>query len=130
MSPDTTSATLPRSPLAEKRGKAGPPRGHMAYISHYFPALTQTFVYREVLVPEVKRSGAARIHAHFGMGHTTVAMAVAQYLEIPFSMTIHARDLFVDTALLPAKLDKAEFVVTISEYNRRILRGMARDSRA
>ena len=82
------------------------------------------------LVPEVKRSGAARIHAHFGMGPTTVAMAVAQYLEIPFSMTIHARDLFVDTALLPAKLDKAEFVVTISEYNRRILRGMARDSRA
>src|SRR3989442_15375850 len=52
MSPDATSATLPRSPLAEKRGKAGPPRGHIAYISHYFPALTQTFVYREVLALE------------------------------------------------------------------------------
>jgi glycosyltransferase involved in cell wall biosynthesis len=191
----------------------------MAYISHYFPALTQTFVYREVLgleeigweiqpfsirrptkgiseearalagrtiyifpirwlrflasqallflahplrylgillylitrpgesfrsrlhgfthffgamylVPELKRSGARRIHAHFGMSPTTVAMAAARYLRIPFSMTIHARDLFVDTALLPAKVEKAEFVVTISEYNRRILRGMARDERA
>ena len=29
-----------------------PMKGPIAYISHYFPALTQTFVYREVLAME------------------------------------------------------------------------------
>lgn len=185
----------------------------LAYISHYFPALTQTFVYREIqaleelgwsiqpfsirrptkgisdeardlaartfyvlpldrakflwrqvslflthplrylglllfvisrpgeslrarvhglthffggmyLVPELRRAGIRHFHAHFGMNPATLAMVASRYLGIPFSMTIHARDLFVDTALLPAKLREARFVATISEYNRGILSGM------
>jgi len=200
----------PATPPAER-----PERGTLAYISHYFPALTQTFVYREIqaleelgwkvkpfsirrptkgisedakdlasrttyllplpwirfparvlglmlrrplrsagilarlllapgetlrarlhglthffgglhLAPEVARSRARHIHAHFGMNPATLAMVAAEYLGIPFSMTIHARDLFVDTALLRSKLRRARFVVTISEYNRRILADMAR----
>jgi glycosyltransferase involved in cell wall biosynthesis len=185
----------------------------LAYISHYFPALTQTFVYREIqaleelgwsvqpfsirrptkgisdearelaartfyvlpinwvkllwrqvflslahplrylglllfvisrpgeslrarvhglthffggmyLVPELRRAGIRHFHAHFGMNPATLAMVASRYLGIPFSMTIHARDLFVDTALLPTKLREAKFVATISEYNRGILSGM------
>lgn len=199
---------------ADPRPAAAAGKGVIAYISHYFPALTQTFVYREIqaleelgwriqpfsirrptkgisaeaeelaartaylipirplrflarqvrlflrrplrylrilafvltrpgeslqarlhglthffggihLVPEVERAGARHFHAHFGMNPATLAMVASEYLGIPFSMTIHARDLFVDTALLRAKLEKARFVVTISEYNRRILDGMA-----
>ncbi|HVR73084.1 MAG TPA: glycosyltransferase, partial [Planctomycetota bacterium] len=195
------------------------PRPRLAYISHYLPALTQTFVYREILaleelgwditpfsirrptkgiseeakdlasrtsylipvrwgtflgrqasaffshplrylriliglvaapgessrsrihglthffgamhlVPELRRAGVRHFHAHFGQNPTTLAMAAADYLGIPFSMTIHARDLFVDTALLRTKVDRAKFVVTISEYNRKLLAALARGPEA
>lgn len=185
-------------------------KGPIAYISHYLPALTQTFVYREILaleeigwkiipfsirrptkgisdeakelaartnyilppnpcrflwrqlclffarpltylrillylvsrpgeslaarihglthffggmyiVPELRQAGVQHIHAHFGQNPTTIALAAAEYLGIPFSMTIHARDLFVDTYLLRAKLERATHVVTISEFNRHLL---------
>jgi len=190
------------------------PKGTIAYISHYFPALTQTFVYREIqaleelgwevkpfsirrptkgiseeaaalasrttyllpmrplqslwrqvrlflahpirylrilahfisrpgetlrsrihalthffggmhLVPDLKRAGARHFHAHFGRNPATLALAAAEYLGIPFSMTIHARDLFVEPALLRAKLEKAKFVASISEFNRAILLDLA-----
>lgn len=189
-------------------------RGTLAYVSHYFPTLTQTFVYREIfalealgwkvkpfairrptkgihaeateiaartayLVPlpplrflsrqlallarrpirylglllflitrpgerlrsrlhalthffggihlaaEIREAGARHVHAHFGRNPATLAMVAARYLDIPFSMTIHARDLFVDAALLRAKIDAARFVATISEYNRGLLEGHA-----
>jgi glycosyltransferase involved in cell wall biosynthesis len=74
---------------------------------------------------ELQRLGVRHIHAHFGMNPTTLAMVAGGYLDLPFSMTIHARDLFVDTALLPAKIARAKFVVTISEFNRKILEEMA-----
>jgi glycosyltransferase involved in cell wall biosynthesis len=189
-------------------------KGTIAYISHFFPALTQTFVYREIqaledlgwevkpfsirrptkgiseeaaalaarttyllpirpllflrrqarlflahplrylrilahfisrpgetlrsrvhalthffggmhLVPEVERAGARHFHAHFGRNPATLALAASEYLGIPFSMTIHARDLFVEPSLLRAKLEKARFVASISEYNRAILLRLA-----
>jgi glycosyltransferase involved in cell wall biosynthesis len=194
------------------------PRGKLAYISHFFPALTQTFVYREIqaleklgwdvkpfsirrptkgiseeaaelasrttyllpvrplvslwrqarlllahpvrylrilawflsrpgetlrarthalthffggmyLVPDIERAGASHIHAHFGSNPATLALAASEYLGIPFSMTIHARDLFVEPALLRAKLEKARFVASISEYNRAILLDVAPGAR-
>lgn len=195
-----------------------PTKGTIAYISHYFPALTQTFVYREIqaleelgwdvkpfsirrptkgiseealglaarttyllpirplrflwrqarlflahplrylrilayfisrpgetlrsrvhalthffggmhLVPEVERAGARHFHAHFGRNPATLALAASEYLGIPFSMTIHARDLFVGPALLRAKLEKARFVASISDFNREILLQLAPGAR-
>ncbi len=96
------------------------PRARLHGLTHFFGGLH--------IVPELKRAGVKHIHAHFGQNPATIAMAAAEYLGIPFSMTIHARDLFVDTALLRAKLEKARFVVTISEYNRKLLREMARSA--
>lgn len=190
------------------------PRGRIAYIAHYFPALTQTFVYREVqalealgwevrpfsirrptkgisdearelaartayllplgplrflgrnlaalarkprrylralasvlaargekisaralssahafgalcLARELERARVRHIHAHFATTPATLAMAAASYLGIPFSMTIHARDLFTGASLLRTKLERAKFVVTISAYNREILASIA-----
>lgn len=190
------------------------PRGRVAYIAHYFPALTQTFVYREVqalealgwkilpysirrptkgisdearelaartayllplrplrflggnlaalarnprgylgallstaaargerararslalahsfgalcLVRELEAAGVRHIHAHFATTPATLAMAAAGFLGIPFSMTIHARDLFTGANLLRTKIERAKFVVTISAYNREILASIA-----
>lgn len=211
--------TQAREDTRNSAGGAAPTRRGLAYISHYLPALTQTFVYREILaleergwavptfsiraptkgisaeasgiaartfyihpirwraflgrqlklflarpgrylstlarlvlapgerlrgrlhglthffgamyiVPELERAGVRHFHAHFGQNPATIAMAAAEYLGIPFSMTIHARDLFVDTALLRTKLLRARFVATISEFNRRLLVELANDSAA
>lgn len=85
-------------------------------LTHFFGAMH--------IVPELRRAGAQHFHAHFGQNPATIALAAAEYVGIPFSMTIHARDLFVDTHLLRTKLERAKFVVTISEYNRKLLEAL------
>lgn len=62
------------------------------------------------------------LHAHWATMPTTAALVVSQLLDIPFSFTAHAWDIFKEQAMLPAKLRAADFAVTISEYNRRHLR--------
>lgn len=61
------------------------------------------------------------LHAHWATMPTTAAMVIGQLLDIPFSFTAHAWDIFKEQAMLPAKLRAADFTVTISEYNRRYL---------
>ena len=206
----------PKGARAGGSGGDGASRGTVAYIAHYFPALSQTFVYREIralealgwdveyfsirrpedtasgdaagmsertfylfpfsklklvgrlcvlfcahpirflkllfsvalargeswkarrhglshflggmyLVPEVKRCGARHFHAHFGKNPATLAMVVSEYLQIPFSMTIHATDLFVSGLLLRQKLARCKFVASISEYNLKLLSELADD---
>jgi glycosyltransferase involved in cell wall biosynthesis len=48
-------------------------------------------------------------------------MVIGRLLSIPFSFTAHAWDIFKEQAMLPAKLRAADFVATISEYNRHYL---------
>jgi glycosyltransferase involved in cell wall biosynthesis len=59
-------------------------------------------------------------HAHFAHGATTVAMTLARLRGTPFSFTGHARDIFtvVKPDLLAAKVARARFVVTVSEFTR------------
>jgi glycosyltransferase involved in cell wall biosynthesis len=87
-------------------------------------ALTH-FVGGICLVPEVRRSGARHFHAHFAKNPATIALVVSEYLGIPFSMTVHATDLFVTGTLLGLKLRRAKFVASISEYNRKLLEKLA-----
>ncbi|MGF1583281.1 MAG: glycosyltransferase family 4 protein [Gemmataceae bacterium] len=59
------------------------------------------------------------IHAHWAHTATTMAMHAAELLDISFSFTGHANDLFVHTVGLPAKIRRARFIVCISEFHRR-----------
>ncbi len=68
------------------------------------------------------RAGVEHLHAHFANTPAGVAMMTAGLAAIPFSFTAHAHDIFVDNLLLPAKLESAAFVATISRFNRRYLR--------
>ena len=61
------------------------------------------------------------IHAHWATYPSTSAMILAKNLNIPFSFTSHAHDIFLENQLLDKKLEYAAFAVTISEYNRRYL---------
>ena len=78
---------------------------------------------------DVQRLGVDRIHAHFASYPTLAAWLCRRLTGIPYSFTAHAYDIFVEQALLDTKVAEADFVVAISEFNRRYLRDYGGDSR-
>jgi len=66
----------------------------------------------------IKEKNINHIHAHFANYPTTCAMIISQILNIPFSFTCHAHDIFYDTTMLDLKIKKAKLCFAISEYNR------------
>lgn len=61
----------------------------------------------------------AHIHSQWIHACGTVAMYAAWLLDVPFSFTGHASDLFRDRCALEDKIRRAEFIVCISEFHRR-----------
>jgi colanic acid/amylovoran biosynthesis glycosyltransferase len=61
------------------------------------------------------------IHAHYATHPALVAWIIHRITGIPYSVTVHAHDIFVCTAMLSAKMRDAAFVVAISEFNREYL---------
>jgi glycosyltransferase involved in cell wall biosynthesis len=61
------------------------------------------------------------VHAHVATHPALAAWAVRALTGVPYSFTAHAHDLYVDRAMLREKVADAAFVVTISEFNRRLL---------
>ena len=61
------------------------------------------------------------VHAHWATHPALAAYVVGLLTGIPYSITAHAHDIYVNRSMLKEKLDAADFVVTISEYNRKIL---------
>lgn len=69
----------------------------------------------------VKAKGIKHIHAHLASGPTTVALVISKILNIPFSFTAHAVDIYADAIMLKEKLKQAKFIVTCTEFNKRYL---------
>jgi glycosyltransferase involved in cell wall biosynthesis len=59
----------------------------------------------------------ARIHAHFIDRAATVALVAARLLDVPYSVTAHASDIYVSPLLLRTKVLGADFVATCTGYN-------------
>lgn len=83
-----------------------------------------------------KRAGITHLHAHFGSDATTVACLAAQAIGGTFSFTAHARDIYhtyvsedADAAMRQAKMRKAAFTVTVSDYNARHLKQLCPEAR-
>jgi colanic acid/amylovoran biosynthesis glycosyltransferase len=70
----------------------------------------------------VEERAISHVHAHFISHAGTAAWVISELTGVPFSITAHANDLYVRPALLDEKLHQAEFVATISEYNREFIR--------
>jgi glycosyltransferase involved in cell wall biosynthesis len=82
-----------------------------------------------VYASELLRSGGTRhIHVHFVDRATVVALTAARMLNVSFSVTAHANDIFVEPQLLGEKLENARFVITVSEYNKAHLTSIAPDA--
>jgi glycosyltransferase involved in cell wall biosynthesis len=75
-----------------------------------------------------RRPSAAHLHAHYATYPALAAWVCHRLIGTSYSFTVHAHDLYVDTSMLGRKIAEARFVVTISEYNRALLRRISGDS--
>jgi glycosyltransferase involved in cell wall biosynthesis len=64
------------------------------------------------------------LHAHFVDRAATVAFVASRLLNVPYSLTAHANDIYIKPALLPLKFSQAQFVATCTDYNRAYIEEM------
>jgi colanic acid/amylovoran biosynthesis glycosyltransferase len=69
----------------------------------------------------MRRIGVEHIHAHFATYPALAAWLASRLLDVPFSFTAHAHDIFVDQLHLDVLVRDAAAVVVISDYNRAFL---------
>lgn len=92
-------------------GRRESPRVRLAALSHFFVAAQWALSLRHE-PPDL-------IHSQWIHSGGTVAMYGAWLLDVPFSFTGHAVDLFRQRVALDDKIRRAEFIVCISEFHRR-----------
>jgi colanic acid/amylovoran biosynthesis glycosyltransferase len=76
------------------------------------------------LAREVRLRQITHLHAHFGSVATSVARLAANFADIPYTFTAHAKDIYhdsVDLEDMKRKLGDSAGVVTVSDYNLRYL---------
>jgi len=66
--------------------------------------------------------GVDHIHAHWATHTTTIAYIIWRLTGIPYSFTAHAHDIYATRCMLDTKIRCAKFVVTISEFNKKLLK--------
>ena len=74
------------------------------------------------LALQLQSWGVQVIHAQFGWHAASLAWMVSELLDVPWSLTLHAADIFWKPMNLSEKLQAADRVITVCEYNRRWLR--------
>lgn len=104
----------------------------LRYPLGYLKALWASFFVEEAFLTTLKHiSGAALVlhryvgkgdqiwvHAHFTYGATAIALWTKRIAGLPYSLTLHGSDLIFDNPPdLGSKLDEADVVVSISQYN-------------
>jgi colanic acid/amylovoran biosynthesis glycosyltransferase len=107
----------------------------LAYLHAWLRALSgntrslRFFLSAFVVVPKamwlarrIEAEGISHIHAHWATHPTLAALVISEMTGCGFSFTAHAHDLYVDRTMLRQKIDAARFVVTISEFNRALVR--------
>jgi colanic acid/amylovoran biosynthesis glycosyltransferase len=68
------------------------------------------------------------VHAHFASYPALAAWICHRFTGIPYSFTAHAHDVFVHPLGVRRRAADAAFVVSISDFNRRLLRKLAPDA--
>jgi glycosyltransferase involved in cell wall biosynthesis len=80
------------------------------------------------LARRLRKLNVEHIHCHFAHAPTTVGMYAAMQLDIPFSFTGHANDIFQRRSLLKRKLQRASFVACISEWHKKFYESIEPDT--
>lgn len=61
------------------------------------------------------------IHSHYATHPALAAWIINQLTGIPYGITVHAHDIFVDRSMLSRKLLDADYIIAISEFNKKFL---------
>jgi glycosyltransferase involved in cell wall biosynthesis len=69
----------------------------------------------------LQRRGTEHVHAHYATYPALAAWWCWRLKGIPYSVTPHAQDIFIDQSFLGQVISDAKFVVAISAYNREFL---------
>jgi len=73
------------------------------------------------LAEDIRREGVTHLHAQFGSVPSSVAWLAWLARRVPYSVSVHAWDIFVNRAAMPEKLLAARRVITCTAYARRFL---------
>lgn len=73
---------------------------------------------------ELAARPGVRVHAHFATYPALAAWVCRRMAGTPYGFTAHAHDLYVDRTMLTQKIAEADYVITVSEFNRRLLAGL------
>jgi colanic acid/amylovoran biosynthesis glycosyltransferase len=84
----------------------------------FIPGILLKAAYYARMMPSL---GVEHIHAHFATHPAAAAMMIHWLVDLPYSFTAHAHDIYVDRAMLCAKLERAKFVISISEFNKHLM---------
>ncbi|MHB8874311.1 MAG: glycosyltransferase [Myxococcaceae bacterium] len=74
-----------------------------------------------LIAQRVQAQGVRHVHAHWATHPALAALVIEELTGIGYSFTAHAHDLYVDRSMLDEKVAQARFVVTISEFNHRMI---------
>src|ERR1051325_10687140 len=70
---------------------------------------------------EMEKQGIQHVHAHFAYHAAVAGLIVHRLTGIPFSFTARGSDVQSDGHKLKGKVDAADFVISVSEYNKEII---------
>lgn len=84
-------------------------------------AMLYRFFYAARVAYFLKKHHCEHLHVHFAHVPTDVAMYASRLVDIPYSVTAHANDLFERGWLLKKKVARSKFFATISEFNKHFL---------
>ncbi len=89
------------------------------------------FLQASAIAPDLKAEGIGHVHAHFASSATSVAYYLHQLMDMSYSFTAHAKDIYIDSVaedVLTRKMRDARFVVTVSDFNVQRLSSLAPDA--
>lgn len=78
------------------------------------------------LAQQLRNDGIGHLHTHFISSPADIAELVAQITGLPFSISAHAKDIYLSAPTdLKRKLEAASFTVTCTQFNRDTLASIA-----
>jgi glycosyltransferase involved in cell wall biosynthesis len=92
-------------------------------VAHFRFVIMRRFWQAAYLGDICLRQPVVHLHAHFATSPAMVAFLTHKLLDIPYTFTAHAKDIYVSPQkLLRAKIEAAEAVITCTGYNLQYLR--------
>ncbi len=69
----------------------------------------------------MEETGVEHVHCHFANHPAAAGLVIRRLTGIPYTFTVHGSDLHRDSHMLREKVAEADLVVSVSDYNRRLI---------